>query len=102
MVSSEQRERYRVLRAEFHAKRDALREQIAVHESEIRGHRIDISQLEREINEVRPKVRAPEAIGGICKPCDIYSMVYTHTVPGQGSRERWYECVICGYKNYYN
>jgi hypothetical protein len=95
---NEQIDNYKKIRDEYQTMRDTLKSRIEEHNVEIRGRKQSISKLEEEICKARPTI---EGAKRLCKPCDIISMKFTGMVPGQGEREFWYECVLCGHKDYH-
>jgi|SRR3989338_535428 len=91
-LSPEKLKEYTILRDTYHKKRDEIKVGIKQHQTQISTHRTAIGELEKQIEESRPRVNEATKI---CEKCDIYSMVFEGIEPGQGGRERWYECIIC-------
>lgn len=85
------------LRDQYLKRRDEVMAKIAENRATIKAIQIEITGLEKVLEDERPKLEGARLV---CKNCDILSMKYDHTVPGQGEREMWYKCSLCGYSNY--
>ncbi len=88
---------YVKLKEEFDKNRNQIDLQIKIKKNILNNLPKEISQLEKELDGIRPRIEGAEK-NMTCKNCDIYSMMHTGTIPGQGERTFVYNCVICNYE----
>jgi hypothetical protein len=73
----------------FYAKRNELKSQINLHVAEI-------SRLEGDLVQIRPRIGNGQKL---CEICDVISMKFTGFEPDTEDYH-WYTCSICGHEYY--
>ncbi len=93
MVKQDIKQKYIAQRDEFKEKKRNLLKQISEHQSAI-------NQLNKQINEARPRTENGKVT---CESCDCISMGYMGRTPQGGSSggDDIYECEICGKNTQY-
>ncbi len=89
-------QRFQELRDTYYQKRNEIRARITRFEGIVHENKNEISRLEKELQDTRPKTPNGQRL---CQPCDIISMKYTG-MRISNDREHWYECEICGHEDY--
>jgi hypothetical protein len=92
------REEYIKIKEKFDQKKEGLSKKINEQKNIILKAKEEKSELEENLKKARPILEDCDSFM-ICKNCDIYSMKHEYTLPGQGERTFFYECVICKYRD---
>lgn len=97
MTTSGTKEDYEAVREAYRAQKEGIKAQIAERQKKVLGEQIEISKLEKKLEDARPRTAKGERV---CEKCDITSMAPDGVVPGQGAREYWYKCEVCGHTDF--
>jgi len=90
------KEEYNLVRDNFQNKRNEINKDITQYKIIFEKAKKDISDLEKEVEELRPRIDNCDR-HLVCKKCDIYSMKHLYSTPNP-EKEHVYGCVICGHE----
>jgi hypothetical protein len=93
----EKHKEYLQMKEIFENEKILFNKQISMRKEGISKLQNQILNLEKKIKKARPKTDNGSII---CEKCDIISMKYLGTSPGQSDHQTWYKCEICGREDY--